>query len=149
MHRTSLVLAMTLFAGGIGAAVAQTNANNSATAAPTAHTSPNFSTAPTVSPGQPQQQNPLVNPSAAGTQSRWRGYGTSSGATLNQPGEPTQAAGPALTATDARNRLRHLGYRRVSNVKPTGDGGWLAHARFNDRNVVVQLDRSGVVTGQR
>ncbi|MGE5268655.1 MAG: hypothetical protein ACM3JG_03160 [Thiohalocapsa sp.] len=149
MHRTSLVLVAALFAGGIGAAMAQPPANNSATAAPTTQTTPHFATAPTLSPGQPQQQNPLVNPSAAGTQTRWRGYGTSSGATLPPTGEPTQAAAPAHTAAAARDRLRRLGYRRVTNVRPSGDGGWVANARFNDHTVAVQLNRAGVVTGQR
>jgi hypothetical protein len=67
-----------MLAGGIGAAAAQTNAPP-LNAAPTVTTTPSGPGAPTIAPSGRRNQDPSVNPNAAGTQMGWRGYGATAG----------------------------------------------------------------------
>jgi len=167
MRRTLLATAAVLLCGGVATALAQTPSGNPAGAAVNA---------PTLSSDAPQVQNPLVNPSAAGTQRKWRGYGSSSGAVGGHPvgsdntgytpgptqgsvtpgaGEPflspanSPPAGRAATAFEARERLKQLGYSRISRLHRRGND-WVADAlRGNQRRVWVTLDRAGDVVGER
>ncbi|MBV9153231.1 MAG: hypothetical protein JO204_15810 [Alphaproteobacteria bacterium] len=132
---------------------------------------------PTLSPSSDAAHNPLVNPSAAGTQRRWKGYGSSSGAVTEHrigsdnsarhygpgdagsvtPGGGMPLAAPsaspgaahATTAAAARDRLKELGYSRISQLKQSGQSGWEALARRNNRAVRVTLDPEGSVTGEQ
>src|SRR5207248_6996911 len=53
-------------------------------------------TAPTVGATAPEAQDPRFNPTAAGTQMNWRGYGATSGAVSGS----TAATGRPLSAAD-------------------------------------------------
>jgi hypothetical protein len=112
-------------------------------------------------------QDPLVNPSAAGTQMGWHGYAASSDATAPQsgtssPGSITPGAGritgPALVppaASEVKNerqaqaRLKQLGYSRIEEVRQAGKDGWVAVARKDRREVRVQLDNDGNGVSER
>jgi hypothetical protein len=147
----------------------------SGTAAPSRQGVANPTTAPTVSPGSETAQNPLVNPSAAGTQRGWKGYGSASNATAAHPmgsddtgtrpgptaGKVTPGAGQpytapsvspkatgAHTAAEARQRLKRLGYDRVANVHKLHGSQWQATALKNNRKVKVVLDAKGNVVSE-
>lgn len=131
---------------------------------------------PTLSPTAKEIHNPLVNPSAAGTQTRWKGYGASSSAVtahrvgsdnsarhigLDDTGSVTPGAGMPLTAPspsppaarasnpgEARERLKQLGYSQIVELQQVGRSGWEAIARRDNREVRVNLDIEGTVTAE-
>ncbi|MBV9829066.1 MAG: hypothetical protein JO001_25880 [Alphaproteobacteria bacterium] len=174
MKFTTPAMAAALLALGIGTAAAQQTQVNPAPL--TAQGMGNPSTTPTVNPNSAQTQNPLVNPSAAGTQMNWKGSGSTSGAvtaheagsdnsgTQSQvtPGAVTGAAGQPVNApsasptaadvktqSQARERLRQLGYTNVANVSRLGKTQWQATAQMDKRTVHVTLNEQGNVVGQR
>jgi hypothetical protein len=120
----------------------------------------------TVNPIEQSTQNPLVNPSAAGTQSGFRGYGASSPATREQPGAPqdgsitpgagrsvgsgsgSPSASPVQNERQAHSRLSQLGYSRVEKLNQNKDG-WIAIARKGQRQVTVQIDNDGSLIAER
>jgi hypothetical protein len=168
-----IAVAALLIAGAATPGVAQApNRTN-----PPGQAGANAVTQPTVSPSSDTVHNPLVNPSAAGTQRRWKGYGSSSGAVTghrigsdnsarhygsDDTGSVTPGGGMPLTAPSAspgaahpttaaaaRDRLKELGYSRISQLKQVGQSGWEALARRNNRAVRVTLDPEGTVTGEQ
>jgi hypothetical protein len=132
---------------------------------------------PTLSPTDREAQNPLVNPSAAGTQTGLKGPGASSSAVaahrigsdnsarhigLDDQGSVTPGAGkplisrspspPAARATtpgEARERLKQLGYSHITQLQQVGPSLWEAVARRDNREVRVTLDTEGTVVGER
>jgi hypothetical protein len=121
----------------------------------------------TLNPSEEMTQNPLVNPSAAGTQSGFQGYGASSPATREQPGSTPEhgsvtpgagrfagsgssspAAAPVENERQAHARLTKLGYSRIERLNQNKDG-WIALARRGQRQVTVQLDNDGNVVAER
>ena len=120
----------------------------------------------TVNPSEQTTQNPLVNPSAAGAQSGFRGYGASSPATREQPAAPqdgsvtpgagrfvgsgssSPSAAPVQNERQAYSRLSQLGYSRVEKLNQNKDG-WIALARKGARQVTVQIDNDGNVVAER
>ena len=120
----------------------------------------------TVNPIEQTTQNPLVNPSAAGAQSGFSGYGASSPATREQPGAPEKgsvtpgagqlsasatgspAAGNVQTERQAYTRLTKLGYSRIEKLRQANDG-WVAFARKGSRQVTVEIDNQGNLTAER
>ncbi len=163
MHSRIIALAAAL-ATASAVAWAQTNAPSTVTD-PTNSATPSGVGAPSVTATQPQAQNPMINPNAAGTQTGWRGYGATSsaarpvspsggelrpgGSLASQPGSPMPPNQTLQNDQQARDRLRQLGYSRVTSVKPLGNGGWQATAYKGNTPVEVQLDNQGVVVGQR
>lgn len=131
---------------------------------------------PTLSPSAEETHNPLVNPNAAATQNRWKGYGASSSAVtahrvgsdnsarhigLDDTGSVMPGAGMPLTAPspsppaarasnpgEARERLKQLGYSHVVDLQQVGRSGWEAVARRDNREVRVILDTEGTVTSE-
>jgi hypothetical protein len=89
----------------------------------------------------------VVNPSAAGTQMGWRGYGATSETARHGTSALPQADHP-LTAAQVRERLQQLGYSRITALQP-GQAGWKAAARKGDRRVRVDVDPHGNLVGQR
>ena len=172
MNIKRIALAAALVAG---AAPALAQAPNQAN--PPGQAGANAVSQPMISPSSDATHNPLVNPSAAGTQRRWKGYGSSSGAVTAHPagsdnsarhygaagtgsvtpggGMPLAApsaspgAAHAATAAAARDRLKELGYSRISQLKQAGQSGWEAVARRNNRAVRVTLDAEGTVTSEQ
>ena len=120
----------------------------------------------TVNPTEQTTQNPLVNPSAAGTQSGFGGYGASSPATREQPGAPEKdsmtpgagklavpgsaspSAGNVQTERQAYTRLTRLGYSRIEKLNQNNDG-WIAFARKGQRQVTVEIDNQGNLVAER
>lgn len=174
MHsKITAALAATLILAGIGPAGAQ-GANQAGS--PSGQAGSN-SVYPTTSPSANQVHNPLTNPSAAGTQMPWKGYGATSGATAAHPvgtddtgasatldkrgsvtpgagrelysGSASPPAARAATAGQARERLRQLGYTRVTELRQVGQSEWRAVARKNNRDVQVILSADGTVRGER
>ncbi|HKS89437.1 MAG TPA: hypothetical protein VJR70_08360 [Stellaceae bacterium] len=157
MRTTSIMLAAALLAGAGAAALAQTTRSET--------TVPSGPTAPVVAPSDSTTQNPLVNPSAAGTQGPYSGYGEISPATnrreaplgpprlggsaLERPPAKLAPAGAVESARDARARLRQLGYSRIARLHRAGKSGWTALARRNGREVAVRLDDAGNLVAQR
>jgi hypothetical protein len=171
MSIISTVAAVMLMAGAATALAqspSQTNPRDRSDTEPTAQ--------PTLSPSAKETHNPLVNPSAAATQNRWKGYGASSSAVsahrvgsdnsarhigLDDPGSVTPGAGMPLTAPspsppaarasnpgEARERLKQLGYSHVVELQQVGRSGWEAVARRDNREVRVSLDTEGTVTAE-
>jgi hypothetical protein len=120
----------------------------------------------TVNPAEHTTQNPLVNPSAAGTQMGWGGYGASSRA-MGEPsgntrdGSVTPGAGqvsaPASVSPGAANiqterqayrRLSQLGFSRIAKLRQANDG-WVAFARKGSREVTVEIDNQGNLVAER
>jgi len=120
----------------------------------------------TVNPTEQTTQNPLVNPSAAGTQSGFGGYGASSPATREQPSAPEKdsvtpgagrfggsgstspSAAPVQNERQAYARLSKLGYSRTEKLNHNKDG-WIALARKGQRQVTVQIDNEGNLVAER
>ena len=100
-----------------------------------------------TTPASPAAHDPVVNPSAAGTQMGWRGYGATSETARHGTSALPQADHP-LTAIEARERLQQLGYSRITALQP-GQAGWQAAARKGDRRVRVELDPHGNPVGER
>src|ERR1051325_1687491 len=114
----------------------------------------------TVNPTEQTTQNPLVNPSAAGTQSGFRGYGASSPATRHKPvhhpdvastpgagrsggsASATPAARPVQNERQAHARLSQLGYSRIEKLNQNKDG-WIAVARKGQRQGTGQIGNDG------
>jgi hypothetical protein len=163
MHSRIIALAAAL-ATASAVAWAQTNAPSTVTA-PSHTATPNGAAAPSVTATQPQAQNPMINPNAAGTQTGWRGYGATSsaarpvspsggelrpgGSLASQPGSPLPPNQALQNDQQARNRLSQLGYSHVTAVKRLGNGGWEATANKDNRQVDVRIDDQGVVTSER
>jgi hypothetical protein len=144
MRGTSIVLAAVLLTGAGSIAFGQPPAQPNSAGLAT-QTTGNPATTPTLNPYTPHNQNPLVNPSAAGTQMGWSGYDKTSGATAFRQPETIIPR----TGQEARQRLRQLGYDRITNLRPTARGGWIAQAHWGQRAVTVQLDSRGLVVAQR
>jgi hypothetical protein len=170
MDKKSIAALIVLIAGA-GAAFAQ-----STNQAGQGRSDANPTALPTISPSDREAQNPLVNPGAAATQMKWKGYGSTSGAVTghrvgsdnsarhygpDDQGSVTPGAGmpliapspspPAARATnpgEARERLRQLGYSHIVELHQLGQTGWEAFARKADREVRVTLDTEGIVTGE-
>ena len=144
MRGQSFALAAAMLTAAAGIAFGQPPAQPNATQLSTQSTG-NPANAAIMYPGTPHNQNPMVNPNAAGTQMGWTGYDKTSGATaVNQPSTIVPK-----TAHEARLRLRQLGYDRVLSLRETARGGWLAKAHWGPRIVWVQLDNRGIVVAQR
>lgn len=170
MNTRWITIAVVLIAGGApGLAQSQNQANPPG--------QPNPITQPTLSPSADAAQNPLVNPNAAGTQRRWKGYGSSSSAVTGHPvgsdnsarhygtddagsvtpgggmpllaPSPSPAAARATTPGTARQRLRELGYSRITQLQRVGQSGWEAVASRHDRTVRVTLDAEGTITREQ
>jgi len=120
----------------------------------------------TVNPTEQTTQNPLVNPSAAGTQSGFSGYGASSPATREQSGAPEKdsvtpgagrlsasgsgspGAGNVQTERQAYTRLSKLGFSRIEKLRQVNDG-WVAFAQKGRRQVTVEIDNQGNLVAER
>ena len=155
--------AVGLLVAGAGAVLVEAASN---TQAPARQTVTKEIEVPTISPSSPNTQNPLVNPSAAGTQMGWHGYGASSPATAEHSGTSTpgsvtpgagRVVGPASvspTASPVQNerqayaRVTQLGYSHVGKLRQDKDG-WIALARKASREVTVQIDNDGNVVAER
>jgi hypothetical protein len=98
-------------------------------------------------PTSPAAHDPVVNPSAAGTQMGWRGYGATS-ETARHGASALPQADHLLTAPQVRERLQQLGYSRITALQP-GQAGWKAAARRGDRRVRVDVDPHGNLVGER
>ena len=92
MRSKTTVLAALVLAGGVGAAAAQTHAPP-LNAAPTVTVTPSGPGAPTIAPSGPRNQDPSVNPNAAGTQMGWRGYGATAGVASGSTAERGEHGG--------------------------------------------------------
>lgn len=143
MRGQSFALAAVLLISAAGAAFGQPPASANGAALST-QTMGNPLNTRNLDAYTPHNQNPLVNPSAAGTQMGWTGYDRTSGAT-----QVTQPNISLRTVREARLRLVELGYHRITYVHRTANGGWLARAQWGDRPVWVRLNRSGIVVAQR
>lgn len=161
--RTKIIIAgaVAVLVAGTGAVLVEAASNATP---PARQTTTN---AITVNPSEHTTQNPLVNPSAAGTQMGWHGYGASSGATAEHSGSSTagsvtpgagERVGPASVSPtagqvqnerEAYTRLRQLGYSRIEKLRQAGKDGWIALARKDRRQVTVQLDNDGSVVAER
>ena len=172
MDMKPIAIAVALIAGA-GPALAQAPSQANPRGQPDA----NAVTQPTLSPSSEAAQNPLVNPSAAGTQQPWKGYGSSSSAVTGHPigsdnsarhygpddqgsvtpgggmplisPSPSPTAARATTPGAARERLKQLGYSRITQLQPAGQSGWAALARRHNREVRVTIDPEGTVTGEQ
>jgi hypothetical protein len=161
--RTKVIViagAVTVLVLGTGAVLVDAASNNTP---PQRQTTTNEIT---VNPTEQTTQNPLVNPSAAGTQSGFSGYGASSPATREQPGVPEKdsvtpgagklsgtgsaspGAAPVQNERQAYARLTRLGYSRIENLNQNKDG-WIALARKGQRQVTVQIDNDGNLVAER
>ena len=100
-----------------------------------------------TTPASPATHDPVVNPSAAGTQMGWRGYGATSETARHGTSALPQADLP-LTAAQVRERLQQLGYSRITALQPA-QSGWKAAARKGDRRVRVEVDPHGNLVGER
>ncbi|HEX5455512.1 MAG TPA: hypothetical protein VFX06_17105 [Stellaceae bacterium] len=144
MRGTSIALAAVLLGAAGGMAFGQPPAQPNG-AKLTTQTTGNPAATPTINPYTPHNQNPLVNPNAAGTQMGWTGYDRTSGAT--EVRQPTTIV--PRTRREARLRLRQLGYHRITNLRDTAGGGWIAQAHWGPNVVTVQLNSRGLVVAQR
>jgi hypothetical protein len=120
----------------------------------------------TVNPTEQTTQNPLVNPSAAGTQMGWSGYGASSRAIgepngntrdgsvtpgagqVSAPASVSPGAGNLQTERQAYTRLSQLGFSRIEKLRQEKDG-WIAFARKGRRQVTVEIDNQGNLVAER
>jgi hypothetical protein len=144
MRGQSVALAAVLLTAAAGIAFAQPPAQpNSALLSK--QTVGNPLNAPNLDAYTPHNQNPMVNPNAAGTQMGWSGYDKTSGATAVK--QPVTIV--PRNAHEAELRLRQLGYDRVTNLHETATGGWVAKAHWGPRIVWVTLDNRGIVVAQR
>jgi hypothetical protein len=100
-----------------------------------------------TTPASPATHDPVVNPSAAGTQMGWRGYGATSETARHGTSALPQADHP-LTAAQVRERLQQLGYSRITALQP-GQSGWKAAARKGERRMLVEVDPHGNLVGER
>jgi hypothetical protein len=175
MTLKATALALTLAAFGTGAALAQTP--GPVTGQTNSQTRQDARDTPTIKPSDPQVQNPLVNPGAAGTQSGFKGYGATSPATgahrvgsdnsashegLDDSGSVTPGAGVprydpsaspnagrAATEGEARERLKQLGYTNIDRLQKVGGSQWQATAQKNNREVRVTINAQGNIVGER
>lgn len=144
MRGQSFALAAVLLTAAGGVAFGQPPASANGSVLSTQSTGTPLNTQ-NLDPYTPHNQNPLVNPSAAGTQMGWTGYDRTSGATA-----VTQPMTIAIkTAHEARLRLQKIGYHRITYLHRTATGGWLAKAQWGDRPVWVQINDHGLVVAQR
>jgi hypothetical protein len=111
MRNKIVAIAAVMLAGGFGAAVAQTNAPT-LNAAPTATATPSGPGAPTIAPSGPQNQNPAINPNAAGTQMGRGGSGST--------GDPVEHSG-SQTINANTHPLKALKANRHARRQPRPD----------------------------
>jgi len=119
MGSRMIVLAAALLAGGIGAAMAQSNAPT-LNAAPTRTETPSGPGAATMSPSGAQNHDPAINPNAAGTQQQWRGYGATAGVAERGGGEGTEHSGSQREDANT-HPLKAVEHSRRTHHRPRPD----------------------------
>ncbi|MBV8888348.1 MAG: hypothetical protein JO305_01625 [Alphaproteobacteria bacterium] len=156
MISKTAALAAALLLGSAALSLAQTTA-------PTATTTGDPNTTPTLSPAAPAAQNPGVNPNAAGTQlgsgqngpDTRPGYGSSGNG--SRPAEPNAVTGDqpllpganSFTADQARRRMEDNGYTQISELHQDQNSIWQAQAMKQGRAVRVGLDFRGHVAEEQ